>query len=273
MRVRRLLPSAAVLATICLSLSGCGEDVVVDPGPPARELGVEIVATHPHDPEAFTQGFEIDGGELVEGTGRVGRSWVAARPVDLDGGQVTLAEYERVRVPVEGDLFGEGITVVGDELWQLTWKDEVALVRDRDTLAEIRRVGYDGQGWGLCALPDRLVMSDGSAELTFRDPVGFDEIGRVTVDREGRKVQNLNELECAEDGSVYANVWQTDEIVRIDPETGHVEAHIDASPLREALPDDAGVDVLNGIAQVPGTDRFLVTGKYWPTVFEVRFVP
>ncbi|WP_413768538.1 glutaminyl-peptide cyclotransferase [Rhodococcus pyridinivorans] len=268
----RLLLSAAVATVVCVTTAGCGDDLVAEPGPPATELGVEVVATHPHDPEAFTQGLEIDEGELLEGTGRAGRSWVSAREVDLDGGTVTLAETERTREPVLDDLFGEGITVVGDEVWQLTWKDGTAVVRDRDTLLEKRRVDYDGEGWGLCAQPDRLVMSDGSAELIFRDPATFDELGRVTVHRDGRAVSKLNELECTEDGRVWANVWQTDEIVLIDPASGRVEARVDAAPLRDRLPAGADVDVLNGIARIPGTDRFLVTGKYWPTLFEVRFV-
>ena len=269
----RLRPVAAVAVVVCAAVTGCGSELVAEPGPPATELRVEVVATHPHDPGAFTQGLEIDDGELLEGTGRAGRSWVAARPIDVSGVNTVLDATERTRVPVPGDLFGEGITVVGDDLWQLTWKDGVAIVRDRGTLLEQRRVDYDGEGWGLCSQPGRLVMSDGSADLIFRDPSTFGELGRVTVHREGRAVSDLNELECTEDGKVYANIWQTDEIVRIDPDSGRVDARIDAAPLRELLPDGAEVDVLNGIASVPGTDRFLVTGKYWPSLFEVRFVP
>ncbi|MEU5840712.1 glutaminyl-peptide cyclotransferase [Rhodococcus sp. NPDC047139] len=269
----RFATAVAVTATVCATIAGCGSELVAEPGPPAAELRVEVVATHPHDPEAFTQGLEIDEGELLEGTGRTGRSWVAARPVDISDGGIALAAAERTRVPLGDDLFGEGITVVGDEVWQLTWKDGTAVVRDRHTLSERRRVDYDGEGWGLCAQPERLVMSDGTADLIFRDAATFDELGRITVHREGRAVAKLNELECTADGSVYANVWQTDEIVRIDPSTGRVEARIDAAPLRDLLPEGADVDVLNGIAHIPGTDRFLVTGKYWPTLFEVRFVP
>ena len=269
----RLRPAAALAAMVCVTTAGCGSDLVAEPGPPATELGVEVVATHPHDPEAFTQGLEIDDGELLEGTGRTGRSWVAARPVGIVDGNLVLAATERTRVPLDDDLFGEGITVVDDELWQLTWKDGTAVARDRDTLLERRRVDYDGEGWGLCSQPERLVMSDGSADLIFRDLGTFAELGRVTVHRDGRAVTKLNELECTEDGRVYANVWQTDEIVRIDPSSGRIEARIDAAPLRGLLPDGTDVDVLNGIAQIPGTDRFLVTGKYWPTLFEVRFVP
>lgn len=257
--------TAAVVAVGVLA--GCGEPPVAAPGPLAERLHVEIVATHPHDSEAFTQGLEISDGELLEGTGRNGRSYLSARALGSGA--------ERTRVPVPDDMFGEGITVAGDIVWQLTWKDGVAIARDRGTLALRDRVEYDGQGWGVCADGDRLVMSDGSSTLTFRDPVTFGVLGSVTVRADGRAVDNLNELECAEDGSVYANVWKSDEIVRIDPDSGRVTARIDAGALRDELTDDQrkGIDVLNGIAQVPGSDTFLVTGKYWPTLFEVRFVP
>lgn len=272
---RGLLTDAVVVCTVvasgCAAVAGCGSDVVADAGEPARELRVEVVAVHPHDPAAFTQGLEIHDGELLEGTGRVGASWVSATPIEVTPERVSISDTRRTRSDAAGDLFGEGITVVGDEVWQLTWKDGVALVRDRATLTERRRVEYSGEGWGLCAQPDRLVMSDGSADLIFRDRETFAETGRVTV-RDDHPVSELNELECADDGRVYANVWRTDEIVRIDPDTGRVDARIDASELRRSLPDGAAVDVFNGIAEVPGTDRFLVTGKYWPTLFEVRFV-
>ncbi len=271
-RLPRPIRPAAVLATTVAALTtgvltACADRPVADPGPPAEELRVEVVATRPHDPAAFTQGLEISDGELLEGTGREGRSYLSARALDTGA--------ERTRVPVPDEMFGEGITVAGDTVWQLTWKDGVAIARDRDTLAPRDLVDYDGQGWGLCADGNRLVMSDGSSTLTFRDPVTFDVLGTATVRANGREVDNLNELECAEDGSVYANVWKTDRIVRIDPDSGRVTATVDAGALRDELTDEQreGIDVLNGIAQVPGTDRFLVTGKYWPTMFEVRFVP
>ncbi|MBF0663168.1 glutaminyl-peptide cyclotransferase [Rhodococcus sp. (in: high G+C Gram-positive bacteria)] len=273
--MRRLFLSATLVLTAWAAVAGCADRQVAEPGEPPEQLRVEVLATHPHDPGAFTQGLEVDGGELLEGTGLEGRSWLSARPLDTSTVPAVIAPDDRTRVELDDDLFGEGITVAGDTVWQLTWKDGVALARDRDTLGERRRVDIDGEGWGLCARSDDVVMSDGSSELTFRDPVTFAERGQVTVHRDGRAVSQLNELECAEDGTVYANVWKTDEILRIDPATGRVEAQIDASALRDELPaEDAGaVDVLNGIAQIPGTDRFLVTGKYWPALFEVRFVP
>ncbi len=273
--MRRLFLFATFALTASTATVGCADRQIAEPGPPAHQLRAEIVATHPHDPGAFTQGLEVDGNELLEGTGLEGRSWLSARSIDTANVPAVISEADRARVDLDDDLFGEGITVAGDTVWQLTWKDGVAIARDRDTLAERRRVGIDGEGWGLCARSDDLVMSDGSAELTFRDPVTFAERDRVTVHRDGRAVSQLNELECADDGTVYANVWKTDEIVRIDPTTGRVEAQIDASALRDELPhgDSGDIDVLNGIAQIPGTDRFLVTGKYWPSLFEVRFVP
>lgn len=226
-------------------------------------LHVEVQAARPHDPAAFTEGLEVSGGELLEGTGLAGRSYISAR--DLDTG------VERVRIPLPDEMFGEGITVAGDRVWQLTWKDGVAFARDRATLEERSRATYDGEGWGLCAQPDRLVMSNGTDTLTFRDRETFAALGTVAVTLDGRPLDQLNELECTADGMVYANVWQTTDIVRIDPATGAVVAVIDASGLLTAQ-QQASADVLNGIAAIPGTDRFLITGKLYPTIFDVRFV-
>lgn len=228
--------------------------------PAAEPTGFEVLGEVPHDPAAFTQGLELVDGVLYEGTGLRGRSSI--RRVDPGTGEV-----ER-RVDLPGELFGEGITVVDDRIWQLTWRDGVAIERDRETLAEVRRVTYEGEGWGLCRDGDRLVMSDGTDELTFRDPETFAETGSTRVTRDGRPVRQLNELECV-GGRVWANVWQTDEVVRIDPADGRVTATVDLSGLRPA--DVPPSDVLNGIAAVPGTDEFLVTGKNWPTMFRIRF--
>ncbi|GAA2810224.1 glutaminyl-peptide cyclotransferase [Saccharopolyspora taberi] len=217
----------------------------------------------PHDRSSFTQGLELVGDTLVEGTGTYGGSVLRA----LD--PATGAVHRETRLSPE--LFGEGITVVGDRIWQLTWQEGVAIERDRATLAELRRVAYQGEGWGLCHDGSRLVMSDGSARLTFRDPVTFAPAGEVTVRAEDEEVGELNELECA-GGAVWANIWGSDEIVRIDPASGRVTAVADASGLL-APHERAGTDVLNGIAAIPGTDEFLITGKYWPHLYRVRFVP
>lgn len=226
-------------------------------------LRAHVIDMHPHDRSSFTQGLELADGTLYEGTGLRGESML--RTVDPGTGQVR----QETRLPPE--LFGEGITIAGDRIWQLTWQEEVAIERDRATLAEIRRVPYDGEGWGLCHDGSRLIMSDGSAKLTFRDPDTFAATGEIAVTAGGEQVEELNELECV-GGQVWANVWGSDEIVRIDPATGGVTAVVDASGLLGAN-ERAGADVLNGIAAVPGTDEFLLTGKYWPHVYRVRFLP
>ena len=217
----------------------------------------------PHDRSSFTQGLELVGDTLYEGTGLHGRSVV--RAVDPASGAV----HREARL--DPGLFGEGITVVGDRIWQLTWQEGVAIERDRASLAELRRTTYPGEGWGLCHDGSRLVMSDGSARLTFRDPVTFAPTGGVTVRAGDQEVSDLNELECA-GGAVWANVWGSDEILRIDPADGRVTAVVDAAGLLKPQ-ERAGADVLNGIAAVPGTDEFLITGKYWPNLYRVRFAP
>ncbi|WP_411742361.1 glutaminyl-peptide cyclotransferase [Rhodococcus sp. IEGM 1330] len=259
----------AALVTSLMAASACSS--TTQPTPVTSDsvptLTTEIVREYDRSNDAFTQGFEIDGGVLYEGTGLEGSSFV--RRTSLE----TMTELGRVDLPA--DVFGEGITVDGDTLWQITWQDGVAIARDPNTLAEQRRVNYDGEGWGLCTQrpDDRLVMSDGSSTLTFRDPTSFDAESTVNVTLDGNPVERLNELECADDGSVYANVWQTFDIMRIDPATGAVTAVIDGTPLWNSMSasERGRADVLNGIAQIPGTDRFLVTGKYWPKIFEVRF--
>lgn len=184
-----------------------------------------------------------------------------------------------VRRDLPAPLFGEGLTLVGPRLWQLTWQNGIAIERDAETLEELRRVRYEGEGWGLChdrtdgGTGGRLVMSDGTSRLTFRDPKTFEPVGHVDVTRDGEPVDQLNELECTGDGSVYANVYQTDTLVRIDPDTGAVTADIDASGLLRPAELRGGAQELNGIAAVPGGEEFLLTGKRWPRMFRVGFVP
>ncbi|MET8272476.1 glutaminyl-peptide cyclotransferase [Streptomyces sp. NPDC005096] len=228
-----------------------------------EQLRVKVLESLPHDSKAFTEGLEMAGNTLYESTGLSGASSVRAGPPD---------KPPTARVVLPALLFGEGITVPGRTLWQLTWRNRIAIERDVTTLAELRRVPYPDEGWGMCFQKSahRLVTSDGSARLTFRDPGTLAKTGEVTVTEEGRPVTELNELECA-DAAVYANVLPTDRIVRIDPATGAVTASIDASGL---LRDDELVpgSTLNGIAAVPGTDQFLITGKLWPRMFNVVLV-
>ncbi|HET9139603.1 glutaminyl-peptide cyclotransferase [Actinophytocola sp.] len=258
-----------VLVVCAALLAGCGTAAPAPaPTAPAGEpqrLRAEVLGEIPHDTKAFTQGLEIADGTLYEGTGLKGRSSMRA----LD--PVTGAVRQQTALPA--DLFGEGITVAGPSIWQITWQNGVAIERDRATLAERRRVDYPGEGWGICLdrSANRLVMSDGSDRLTFRDPQTFQPLGEVRVTSNGQPVTQLNELECAQ-GAVFANVWKTDEIVRIDPATGQVTAEVDLANLLTEE-ERGSADVLNGIAAIPGTDEFLVTGKYWPKMFRVKFVP
>lgn len=246
---------AAVLVT-AVAASACGATPAPVGSVPAQRPAV--LAGIAHDPAAFTQGLELDG-PLYEGTGLAGRSQL--RELDPATGAVRRA------VPLPGDYFGEGITVAGDRIWQLTWRDGVALEWDRASLRLRREVPMDGEGWGLCDLDGRLVRSDGSATLRFHDPATFAEGDSVEVTLDGDPVGNLNELECV-GGQVWANVWQTDRIVRIDPDTGRVTTVVDASGLLTPQ-QRAGADVLNGIAHLGG-DEYLLTGKRWPAMFRVR---
>jgi len=236
---------------------------VVDPGAPVVPVAydVEVVARHPHDDSAFTQGLLWYEGELYESTGLVGRSSI--RRWDLSSGRIA----QRTDVP---DVFAEGLERVGDELFQLTWRDGLLLVYDRESFELKRELEYEGEGWGLCFDGEHLVMSDGSDELTFRDPETFAVERRVRVRKVGRPLRMLNELECV-DGSVWANVWQRNDIVKIDPATGNVTATVDASGLL-TFSERRGADVLNGIAWIPERERFVVTGKLWPAAFEIELV-
>ena len=228
------------------------------------ELRVEVIERRDRDADVFTQGFELGrGGELFETGGLYGESTV--RIVDPQTG-IPTAE-----VGLAAELFAEGLTLVDDELIVLTWQERTALVLDAQTLAEVDRFTYDGEGWGICDDGTRLVMSNGSDRLTFRDRATFAPVGEVSVTVDGAPVSQLNELECV-GGSVYANVWQTDTIVRIDPATGAVTARVDASGLLDPT-ERPRADVLNGIAYDPPTDTVLLTGKKWPARFQVRFVP
>lgn len=228
----------------------------------AQQLRVQVLATLPHDPTMYTEGLEIHDGILYESSGLVGESRVRATALSGTG---VLRE-----ATLPAPLFGEGLTLTGTALWQLTWTNGIAIERDPATLAQRRVVTYPGQGWGLCHDEHRLVMSDGSDQLTFRDPVTFAVLGYVQVRLDGEPVPALNELDCTGD-TVWANVFPTDRIMRINSRTGMVTGVVEASGLFS--PQAPGDDVLNGIAAIPDTDQFLITGKHWPSLFRVRFVP
>ncbi|MGB5193281.1 MAG: glutaminyl-peptide cyclotransferase [Polyangiales bacterium] len=232
------------------------------PASSIERLRVQVVAKYPHAPDAFTQGLLWHDGVLYESTGRYGRS--SLRRVRLEDGKV-LAERS-----LDPSFFGEGLALVDDRLVQLTWRSGIAVVSDLQSLERQDLLRYPGEGWGLCFDGTALVMSDGSSILERRDPQSMDLLEEMTVWRGERPVRKLNELECVGD-DVYANIWQSNEIVRIDAKTGRVTAVIDASGL--LTPSEAlRADVLNGIAYKADTDTFLLTGKLWPHVFEVELV-
>jgi glutaminyl-peptide cyclotransferase len=247
---------------------GGGPSAPVTSASPAQTAAAEVdwlrpqvLATFPHDPAAFTQGLVWDAGRLFESTGLEGQSTV--REVDLATGTVLR------RRDLPPDVFGEGLALYKDRLIQITWKDHVAFEWARDDFRKLGEHSYEGEGWGLCLDGARLVMSDGSGTLTFRDPVTFSVQGTLDVTLDGQGVRNLNELECVGD-EVYANVWLTDYIYRIDKRDGQVTGVIDAAGLLTPE-EEATADVLNGIAHKPETGTFLITGKLWPKLFEVHF--
>ena len=216
----------AALAAFLTACTASHRAPAYQPAAPTQ-LRAQILGEIPHDPEAFTQGLELADGVLYEGTGLEGRSTI--RAVDPATGVVRRSEI----LPTK--FFGEGITVVGQTIWQLTFRQGVAIQRDRGTLAELRRVTYKGEGWGLCldTAANRLIMSDGSDRLTFRDPQTFKSTGEIRITSGGKPITRLNELECV-NGTVYANVWQTDIIVRIDPVTEKVTADLNLAGLLPA---------------------------------------
>lgn len=227
-----------------------------------ERLRVEVVRSFFHDSQAFTQGLVFHAGKLYESTGLVGQS--SLRRVDLATGAV------EAEVALAPPLFGEGLAAADGRLVQLTWTSGRALLWSVPGLAPAGERRYTGEGWGLCFDGRQFVMSDGSDRLVRRDARTFEPIGAIAVRDAHGPVARLNELECVGD-AIYANVWQTSRIARIDARTGDVTAWIDAAGL--LTPDEQRrADVLNGIAYVPSSGHFVLTGKLWPRAFEVRFV-
>ena len=234
---------------------------------PAKAIpvyGVQVVHAYPHDINAFTEGLFFLNGYLYESTGLDGHSSV--RKVKLETGQVV----QRATLPP--DMFGEGIAPWNGHLVGLTWKAQMGYVLDLDSFDTKGQFGYPGEGWGLTHNGSEMVMSDGTADIRFLNPQTLVETHRIHVSAQGKPVDQLNELEWV-DGEIYANIWQTDRIARIDPQTGNVVGWIDCKgllPKKDFIPQHT--DVLNGIAWDPATKRLWVTGKFWPKVFEIKLV-
>ncbi|MFC2029800.1 glutaminyl-peptide cyclotransferase [Chloroflexota bacterium] len=232
-------------------------------GKPIPVFRYKVVNEYPHDQAAWTQGLVVENGVLYEGTGRYEHS--SLRQVDLETGRVLK------HLPLPSVYFGEGIAVFGERIYQLTWKSHTGFVYDRDTFELQQVFGYPTQGWGLTDDGQQLIMSDGTETLHYLHPDTLEEMGSVRVFAGDEPLPRLNELEYI-DGEVYANVWTTDLIARIDPQSGQVTGWIDLSGIL-ARGEAEGHKVLNGIAYDAESDRLFVTGKFWPTLFEIELVP
>ena len=225
--------------------------------------GYQVVKTYPHSRQSYTEGFLYLDGMFYEGTGLTGHSGLLATEV------ATGKTVQEADLPAA--LFGEGIVNVGPNLYQWTWQTHQGFVYDRFSFRLVRQFSYAGEGWGMTRNAKELITSDGSATLRFRDPETFNEVRAITVHDGEHAIADLNELEWVK-GEVYANVWHTDRIARISPKDGRVVGWID---LKGILPDAQKVNaeaVLNGIAYDAKGDRLFVTGKQWPTVFEIKLV-
>lgn len=247
-----------IIVSWTMLLAGANDNQVQS----SQVYGYEVINVYPHDRSAFTEGLVYDGGVLYEGTGNYGRSTL--RRVELETGLV----QKQISLPAE--FFGEGIAVWDDRLIQLTWKSKAGLIYDKESLNKTGNFTYQTEGWGITSDGKKLIMSDGTDHLYFLDPETFQVLGQIEVRDAGTAIRGINELEYIQ-GEIYANIWPTNRIAVISPETGNVRAWID---LRGLLPESerAGVDVLNGIAYDAKGDRLFVTGKYWPSLFEIDLV-
>lgn len=230
----------------------------------APQYGYRVIHVYPHDRSAFTQGLEFRAGFLYEGTGLNGHSTL--RKVKLDTGQTVQ------QIALSPEYFGEGITVINQQIVEITWRTEAGFVYDQNSFRRLRSFSYSGEGWGLANDGTQIYMSDGTAEIRVWDPVTLQEKRRFTVRDGSNPVTHLNELEFVR-GELYANVWQTDRIVRISPTAGRVLGWVDLAGLLDAADRIEHVDVLNGIAYDVLGDRLFVTGKLWPKLFEIKLVP
>ena len=254
---RWLLLGAVVLGVVGIGVWASGRD-----GAPQVYVA-EVVNRYPHDSNAYSQGLAFVDGALYEGTGKYGRSTL--RRVDLKTGRI------QQQIPLSNRVFGEGITVWGDTIVQLTWKANVGMVYDRKTFELRQKFRYSGEGWDITQDGRNLIISDGTSTLRFLDPRTFRVVRRLTVRSGGNRIRHLNELEFV-NGEILANVWYKDYLVRISPQSGEVTGYVDLSRLwpKNQRPDKEAV--LNGIAYDAVGKRLFVTGKNWPSLYEIRLV-
>ncbi len=254
----------AALALLAVGVIGFTAAAQFKREPKGAVAGFRVVAEYPHDATAFTQGLVFTDDRLYEGTGKKGES--SLRRIELASGRIEQL------VPLDSALFGEGITILDGKLYQLTWQNRLGIVYDPQTFNRISTFRYTGEGWGLTHDGKRLILSDGTSTLRFLDPKTFDVVKRVKVRAANGPLEKLNELEYRK-GEVLANVWYSDRIARISPESGEVLGWIDLTNLYPARQRSSREDVLNGIAYDETKDRLLVTGKNWPKIYEIEIVP
>ena len=250
---------AALLLPACDSGGDTAVSVEVEKVAPVQEL--EIVAALPHDPAAFSQGLIVHDGFMYESTGQRGRSSV--RKMEIG----SATPLEQVNLPAP--FFGEGLTALGDSLFQITWQEHTGFVYDADTLSQVGTFTYSGEGWGLTTDGSSLIMSDGSSTLRYFDPKTFEVTRELEVFDGEHRVNSLNELEWV-NGQIWANIWPEDDIARVDPATGRVVGGVDVSELAPNVRFTNSDAVPNGVAYDPATGRLFITGKLWPVLYEVR---
>ena len=251
-----ILKSVATLFVTLAVLASCQKSAT-------DTLTYQIISTRPHDDSAYTQGLQLVDGRLFESAGLYGES--ALREIDPATGKVLRKR------PLAKTVFGEGLTILNKEMFVLTWKEKTAYVFEPDTFKPIRSHTYQGEGWGLTHDGTHLIMSDGSSDLRFINPKDFSVVKTLPVKDGNSSVKNLNELEMI-DGQIFANIYQSDQIARIDPESGRVTAWLDLKGLKNQLSKPNHADVLNGIALDKVTGNLLVTGKHWPQMFEIKII-
>lgn len=258
--MRNLLRWVLITAVLIQSCQTERKEVKVIP-----EISYSVHSTLPHDIKAFTQGLVIHDGKLFESTGQEGSSWIGE--VDVATGMASR------KVSLGPQYFGEGITILNNKVYQLTWQNKTGFVYDLNTFGQLRTFSYPNEGWGLTHDGRNLIMSDGTSILTFLDTATLKPVRTLEVTDANGPVRYLNELEMV-DSVLYANVWQSNRIVRIDLGDGKVTGYMDISIITDqALARNPQADVLNGIAWHPGTKSLLVTGKYWPNIFVLKFKP
>ena len=248
------MKSLLTLAAALLGLSACQKS-------PPSPLSYQLISTRPHDGAAYTQGLQLTDGRLFESTGMYGESTV--RELEPASGKIIRKR------PLAKTVFGEGLTILDHSLWVLTWKENTVYVLDSETFKPIRTHTYPGEGWGLTNNGKQLIMSDGSSDLRFIDPKDFSVQKTLSVKDGKRPVTHLNELEWI-DGQIFANIYLTDKIARISPQDGQVTGWLDLAGLKNQLTQPNHAEVLNGIAYDPKSGNLLVTGKYWPQMFEIK---